>query len=608
MKKNFILLTIATALVSFSCQKENIETPADGTDGPKRTITAYADFTQTKVEFTNDETSLRWRTGDQFGIYSSAGDENVASSKYKAGTPFTVELKENTTEFTAYWPYNGTNSSDQGIKPTQTWYFKNFPGWYPLKAEGKINEDNTVNLIFKPVACGMRLRIFGGKEGETLQAVNFKSGETAIKVVESSSMPRNISLAKASKEDVDEPVYVVVKKENIPAGAEFKITTTEGVYTFTTKKEIEAADFDFLTINLNLAGKTPEIDYYEQGVEIDGVTYSKDTKDAVQINASGNITSVNQNGKVCFIAGGLTMNLSGGYSNLTLIGRSSTERPTIQLSDKISINGAGSIIFKNVIIDATASGSAYMLNANMTQNFTVDNLIFEDCEIKLKNNGNLMYFNQNYELDIVNAVLRKNVITSEAGTGNSCNLFNFNHKNIAPEKVTIEDNLIYHKAEDACINGKLLMLKSDVMQKTGFELTIQNNTLVNFAGRTQSSVQNMAALAPGDGMKITYKNNLIVEQAPTATEVRIFAFMGTQANYKNVEITWSDNHFYPALPNSGNSWNWAYPKPASGNFTGEPSKITAETENPLTTCKPSTGTFVLGSAYAGWGSSLVPVE
>lgn len=604
MKKNFILLTIATAFVSFSCQKENVETPAEGTDGPKRTVTAYADFAQTKVEFTNDETSLKWRTGDKFGIYSAAGDENVASSTYKAGTPFTFELKENTTEFTAYWPYND-NSSDQGIKPTQTWYFKNFPGWYPLKAEGKINENSTVNLIFKPVACGMRLRIFGGKEGETLQAVNFKSGETAIKVVESSSNPRTISLAKASKEDVDEPVYVVVKKENIPAGAEFKISTTEGVYTFTTKIEIEAADYDFLTINLNLAGKTPEIDYYEQGVEIDGVTYSKDTENAVQINADGNITAGNQNGKVCFIAGGLTMNLSGGYSNLTLIGRSSTERPTIQLGTYISVNGAGSIIFKNVIIDATNSKAAYVLNANMTQNFTVDNLIFEDCEIKLKNNGNLMYFNQpNYELDIVNAVLRKNIITSEAGTGNSCNLFNFNQKNIAPEKVAIEDNLIYHKGDDACINGKLLMLKSDVMQKTGFELTIQNNTLVNFAGRTQSSVvQNMATLAPGDGMKITYKNNLIIEQAPTATEVRVFAFTGTKADYKNVEINWSENHFYP-----GNIWKWAWPQPESENITGAPGTITAETENPLITCTPSTGTFVLGSAYAGWGSSLVPVE
>lgn len=100
------------------------------------------------------------------------------------------------------------------------------------------------------------------------------------------------------------------------------------------------------------------------------------------------------------------------------------------------------------------------------------------------------------------------------------------------------------------------------------------------------------------------------DQFQRAGHVHSFRFhhMPLNGDYKNVEITWSDNHFYPSLPNSGNSWNWAYPKPASGNFTGEPSKITAETENPLTTCMPSTGTFVLGSAYAGWGSSLVPVE
>ncbi len=603
MKKNiFMLVSVAALISSVSCQKENIGAPATGTDGPKRTVTAYAEIaeTETKVEFgknddkTPDYRHLVWRTSDQFGIYSE-NDDNVPSSKYKAGEPFQFELNEATTEFTAYLPYKDNGSKDLQLETSQIWYFENFPSFYPLKAEGKIDENDTATLKFKPLFCSLQLRLFGSpyiadEKADTLISVNLKTAVNTISLKQGSSHRKiNVSGDRTNAGQV----YLTVPKEVIPAGSEFTISTGRGVYTITTSAAIDVTNYDFKTINFDLSNKIPAIDYYEKGISIDGVLYQKGVNDSKLNQGIYN----NYNG-IYFIDSDRTgISSNGGHNNLVVIGRSSTAKSKLTLNNCLLSDGnEGTIIFKNLILDCSAASGSFIFGKNNTTDSTFEKFIIEDCEIILPAGKAFSWFTSaNGKLNIKNFTIRNCTIAGEQGeTPANRNIFNLENTYIT--NLTIDNNLIYERTANPVNNTMLQLNNTDALS-----LDITNNTFVNVTG-LDSYAQWMFKLKPGTGINVDFSNNLIVSENATTTQLRAFQFNGETANFADVTFSGAGNYFYS---NSETTCSWAYPVPAG--VSGKP-EFTKASENPLSICDPLAGNFVLGSAYTGWGSSLVPVE
>lgn len=609
MKRNFITLLAAMTVLSLSCNKNELQSNGESGEKNVRTINATAEIT-TKVAFAADISKLAWNTGDKFAVYTELGDENVASTGYISNTPFTFQIDGKASTFTAYYPYSESGSSSQAIPTSQNWYKSNFPNYYPLKGEGTVNEDNTSSIVFEPMAAALQLKIFGGDTDETLTKVvlNYDDVSISLQALPAGTSTKTISLSAETADAVADAnkVYMLVAKDAVlPAGSVFTIETSKATYEYVTKKQLDLTNIDFQPVPFDLTkGK---VDYYESGITIEGVSYSKNTDKASATSAEDAVTISSTNG-VYFISENTNLQqISGNFSNLVVIGRYSNSRPTVKFGTSLNVNGAGSIIFKNVKIDMSAKTTGnYMIGMSGISAVTaINNFIFEDCEMILPTNQSLLYWNG--YVHVSNAVLRNNIIRIPLTENKEVQLFNFAKAPEATQKVTIENNLIYTNSTGLYSNGKLLTLNNNGKAQDGISVSIKNNTLVNIGANP------LVLMYKGTNQTIEFSGNFCIfnttgeTPSTTAATPSLFTFNGadnkaTPSPYTGT-FTYADNHYsYNGITfkflNSG-----VFPL----GFGSQPSEDFPSVISPFDVCKQDTGEFVLKSAYASYGSSLVPV-
>ncbi|MGN0188563.1 MAG: hypothetical protein ACI395_03520 [Candidatus Cryptobacteroides sp.] len=338
-----------------------------------------------------------------------------------------------------------------------------------------------------------------------------------------------------------------------------------------------------------------------QNLDADGVINKTNFLGATLTLTNSNISSKG----VYFVSKGEnTQTISGNFDDdIIVIGRYQSATPTLTASSQIGIRQCTNWIFYNIILDAS-SVTGYLIKPAYTSQANVQNFIFENCEISLPKNSPLLYWSNTDEgkdIDIDNAVLRNNKFQINVDADNkTVNILNFGNEPITPAQVIIENNLIY-TTTDNYVNGKLLQLQNNGNTQDNIKVLIKNNTLVNFGG--SSSVQPLVQMYQGSNQTIDFSGNLSVYTTTSTLSVRLFTFNGTLDKYSGT-ITYDKNkYFHPSTVTWALAGSW--PK----YLTEKPTeKFTSETENPFSTCDLANGNFVRKSAYASYGSSLVPVE
>lgn len=599
MKRNLITLLAAMTVLSLSCNKNELQSNGESGDKNVRTISATAEIT-TKVAFAADIKKLAWNTGDKFAVYTELGDENVASTGYISNTPFTFQIDGKASTFTAYYPYSESGSSTQTIPTSQNWYKTNFPTYYPLKGEGRVKEDNTSSIVFEPMAAALQLKIFGGETDETLTQVTLKYS-TVVYYLKPGSNNRKISLSAASSNAVTDAnkVYLLVEKDAVlPVGSVFTIETSKATYEYVTKQELNLTNIDFQPVPFDLTkGK---VDYYESGIMIEGVSYSKNT-DKASATSAEEAVSISSTDGVYFISENTNEpQISGNFSNLVVIGRYSNSKPTVKFGTNLNVNGAGSIIFKNVKIDMSAKDGTYMIgkSGSISTETKISNFIFEDCEMILPKNGSLLYWSAN--VYVSNAVLRNNIIRIPLTANSAVHLLPFGNAPQATQKVVIENNLIYTNSAEYYSTGNLLALKNGGSVQDNINVSIKNNTLVNIGANP------LVLMYKGTNQTIEFSGNFCIFNTTGATP-SLFTFNGANNSaapspYTGT-FTYADNHY----SYNGITFKFLNSGVFPSGFEPQPSEDFPSVISPFDVCKQDTGEFRLKSAYASYGSSLVPV-
>ncbi len=304
-----MMLVAAAAMGFTACTNDTTEefaTPAGS--GTTKTITATTDITRT--QFGADRGHLAWSKGDEFGVFTDVAadnDKNIGSGAYDPdgdGT-YTLTVDAAATMVYAYYPKNTGSASAQTVhidipKEQTQGAAGEFHGKdMPMTAKGEIT-GSTVNLQFSPVACALALNICNGQEGETIKKVTFTTAADTEKcsgydskgnditadqlnyngynnnvILTVPDIPANgtVPAATEEKQKFANQIYLVVARKAYSAGATFVVETSKENYTFTTKKELNCSNSDFMPITLDLTkGTTPPEGTWEQVTALSDIT------------------------------------------------------------------------------------------------------------------------------------------------------------------------------------------------------------------------------------------------------------------------------------------------------------------------------------------------
>lgn len=332
------------------------------------------------------------------------------------------------------------------------------------------------------------------------------------------------------------------------------------------------------------------IDYYQAGYTVDGVTYSKDTPGVQLLTDAGSITAAG----VYFLAPTdetVVFTLSKlAAAQLVIIGRYEGAQPKLTISGIQSFNGASGTgyIFKN--LDITGATDNYIFNFGGTAG-TYSNFVIEDCNLlQTKGNGSVTYFN-NANSAIANTTVRNSRIGVTANADAAAmRVLNFNAvKPALMESIVFENSIIY--APQYVANGTLIFLPTSGASTTGLNVVVDNNTFVDFVGQPNGLIN-----LTGDRALSIQKN--IFWASPTfKTTAYLLKFAVTTTA---PPMTIAQNIFFGLTTET----SWAAYHPGSSYKTEE--TFSRESVDPFDggTFNLATGTFIPGSAYAGYGSSL----
>lgn len=331
-------------------------------------------------------------------------------------------------------------------------------------------------------------------------------------------------------------------------------------------------------------------DYWETGYTVDGVTYDKNTPGAVLLTDAGDITA----GGVYFLDPADDAAVFAlpklAASELVVIGRYDGARPRLNITGIQSLNGASGAgyVFKN--LDITAATGNYAFNYGGTVG-TYDRFVIEDCRlVQTVADKVLSYFN-NANSAIRNTVIRNSriamTVSKDAG---ATRVVNFNQTKTADtERITVENSIVY--APQFVANGALVTMPSAGAATTALDVKIENNTFVNFIGQPNGFV-NLA----GD-RSLALRNNIFWATDGYDAKAYLFRFyVTTSAPAMDV----ADNVFYGLHSDTA----WAVYHTGSSYKTDE--TCSREATDPFAGggFDLSSGIFVPGAAYAGYGAKI----
>ena len=278
----------------------------------------------------------------------------------------------------------------------------------------------------------------------------------------------------------------------------------------------------------------------------------------------------------------------GGLKNSILIGDDPSQRTVVTLDGYMPIKDTGTgFIAKNIEFAGTSSLS-YI--AQTTGVATIDNFILDNCMLEIPAGKNLFNINQESSCIVKNIVLVNSVIKLPSTSDWPATRFiNVTKAALTNERIFIKNNVIYSSVVNNAINGNLVF--SNGFDLSG-EITVANNTFVNFLTMSQSAIK---GIIKGT---INVNNNLIYTDYSTKHTVGfVNALEGSEGTY-NIQ----DNIQYnkQSVEIVVNSFSGTTPSGVSNT------KLTPEDTNPFDggTFDLEKGEFVPNSTYAEYGAKF----
>ena len=333
------------------------------------------------------------------------------------------------------------------------------------------------------------------------------------------------------------------------------------------------------------------VDYYTVGYEVDGVTYSSATPDVQLITETSTISTKG----VYFLDpkdGNVVVTLPKlATSDLVIIGRYSNVKPKLEITGIQSFNGASGVgyIFKN--LDITASTGNYVFNYGSTTG-EYANWVLEDCNISHTVADKVLSYFSNGASSVKNILVRNNRISlSVSKDAGATRLINFNATAAAnTQSIIVENNNIY--APQYVANGTLIFMPTSGTSTSQLSVSVVNNTFVNYIGQPNGFINLTGA------QQLDVQNNIFWAQDGYSVTAYMFRFYVITEVPSAMNVT---NNIFYGLKNDD---SWAmYHKDTSCSTTVT---VTRESTDPFAggTFSLETGTFIPGSSYAGYGSTL----
>lgn len=391
--------------------------------------------------------------------------------------------------------------------------------------------------------------------------------------------------------------------ESAPTAQEIMDSGTEGSGTTVTVSDLDGETDYTIYVVAYLENRVSDVvsaqnrtlvapvDYYTVGYEVDGVTYSSATPDVQLITETSTISTKG----VYFLDpkdGNVVVTLPKlATSDLVIIGRYSNVKPKLKITGIQSFNGASGVgyIFKN--LDITASTGNYVFNYGSTTG-EYANWVLEDCNISHTVADKVLSYFSNGASSVKNILVRNNRISlSVSKDAGATRLINFNATAAAnTQSIIVENNNIY--APQYVANGTLIFMPTSGTSTSQLSVSVVNNTFVNYIGQPNGFINLTGA------QQLDVQNNIFWAQDGYSVTAYMFRFYVITEVPSAMNVT--NNIFYGLK--SDDSWAM-YHKDTSCSTTVT---VTRESTDPFAggTFSLETGTFIPGSSYAGYGSTL----
>ena len=391
--------------------------------------------------------------------------------------------------------------------------------------------------------------------------------------------------------------------ESAPTAQEIMDSGTEGSGTTVTVSDLDGETDYTIYVVAYLENRVSDVvsaqnrtlvapvDYYTVGYEVDGVTYSSTTPDVQLITETSTISTKG----VYFLDpkdGNVVVTLPKlATSDLVIIGRYSNVKPKLKITGIQSFNGASGVgyIFKN--LDITASTGNYVFNYGSTTG-EYANWVLEDCNISHTVADKVLSYFSNGASSVKNILVRNNRISlSVSKDAGATRLINFNATAAAnTQSIIVENNNIY--APQYVANGTLIFMPTSGTSTSQLSVSVVNNTFVNYIGQPNGFINLTGA------QQLDVQNNIFWAQDGYSVTAYMFRFYVITEVPSAMNVT--NNIFYGLK--SDDSWAM-YHKDTSCSTTVT---VTRESTDPFAggTFSLETGTFIPGSSYAGYGSTL----
>ena len=675
--------TAAVLMLLASCNTDTTEPSVPATRTITRTFpvdeTVYT-AQDTRTAYENGQ--IGFTNNEKLGAYvwtDAGASANAGMATRTAGMPSTVTVTHNALSngveynYVFVYPYKYNNSLYRNTPtvvlnniqhPTPTTFdpVQDILVSKPVKVTGNggtTTSEALPEIQFKRLFTFFRLKIDRSKftgdiklaDGEKIRSVTITA-------------PEGTQLAGTARVDIDEAYDATTCKFTIPTnaitadyGTDGEAFNTDGTFdvwfvvnpvafngltievrtsaqTITqTFNEQVALDFKATGINalnfqpanntnIKTVSVTALTDYYNEGVEINGIRYDATSENArkltIKADATGN-TSLTTGGGVVFLE---DQNNTGEFvfetptsgqgisKDFIIIGNNPSIKANVNMRAYWALrNPSGILAFKNIKIDMTEITAGYVFNAQPNSAINgLKYLIFEDCEITF-NKTFLTMYNAHAEAGIENIMFR-NCKICYTGTSNSYAFITTSKLTTGLSKfqsLVFENNVIYAKTSGSAETPtafSLLVQETNSSDGALENLAIKctNNTLIDVISYGTSTT-GCAYFNVEKFGSIEFLNNIAYslneEKNVTVTRVR--------HDYNAVDDTWpmynlgrAENIFYGAK-------GWKQFDDANGIKPNavEANGYTKKNESPLSEYDPANGVFKTTSACDGFGSTLL---
>ena len=377
-------------------------------------------------------------------------------------------------------------------------------------------------------------------------------------------------------------------------------------------------------------------DYYEEGVEIEGVRYSKDSESKTTnkpADAPNTALSLSSTTLVYFLDDGgnpdnsFTIETENIYreNSAIFIGRYADHKTKLVLKNQFHLRNreSGIYAFKNLDID--------MREGSQAQLFTMTNdtggaktLIFEDCDITFGSNKSIVapYSSTKESSYIENIIFRNCRLRYEAGTEGYYALIklhgnndkNFLKSGLAGFKTLVLENNVFYSTQGSNVKTAVSILYQRYWEAdaasyslSNLNITCKNNTFIDLISYS-SGASNPAGMGSAYFMvdqigSVEFTGNMLYSEALKYVSImRVTHDYNTNGPWPSINLDREGNAVCGT-----NGWKFYFdgttvlPTPYYPEKGTYPKKL----DSPLSEYDPANGIFKVSPAYDGYGSSLL---